>query len=291
MILTCPECATGYFVEDGQIPASGRKVRCAACGARWTAYGERALELVASEEEGAVAKPEPESEAEAQAEPEPLTAEDLPRVFRGRAEEEKKMREAALAGAVSAAAALGLALLIGSAIVFREQVVRVWPQTASTYAAIGLPVNPIGLVIEQVHAEPSLEQGHATLAVSGVIRNVVGREVTAPPLRISLLNAQGKRVAGQIATLQNARVPPGETRHFVTSIYDPPFSAASLEVEFAPGAAASPANRAADRAPAFATTPSAGLSLRGPAGLEPPGAAPANAAPANAVATNAVALP
>ena len=35
MILTCPECATGYFVEDDQIRAAGRTVRCAACGARW----------------------------------------------------------------------------------------------------------------------------------------------------------------------------------------------------------------------------------------------------------------
>src|SRR5271170_5437145 len=66
MILTCPECATGYFVEDGQISGPGRTVRCAACGARWTATPEeRPLELVPAADEAAVAKlPTDEATAE-----------------------------------------------------------------------------------------------------------------------------------------------------------------------------------------------------------------------------------
>jgi len=228
MILTCPECATGYFVDDSQMRPGGRKVRCANCGARWTAHAEGALELVTSEE-GAFAR---ELAIEA-TEPAPITAEELPRVFRDRAQEERRMRQAAVAGVAWAAAAVVVLALIAIVVVFRDGVVRAWPPTASFYAAIGLPVNPTGLVIEQVRAEPSLLQGHAALTVSGVIRNVVDRAVIAPPLRISLVNAQGKRVAGQIANLDNARIPPGETRHFVTSIFDPPYSAANLQVDFA----------------------------------------------------------
>ena len=64
-------------------------MRCAACGHRWTAYPEPPLELVSSEEEGALAKVTPDPDAAA---PAPLTGEDLPRVFRGRAEEEKRER-------------------------------------------------------------------------------------------------------------------------------------------------------------------------------------------------------
>ncbi|MDB5422733.1 MAG: hypothetical protein JWQ29_149, partial [Phenylobacterium sp.] len=37
MILTCPECATSYFVDDSRVPAAGRLVKCTSCGARWTA--------------------------------------------------------------------------------------------------------------------------------------------------------------------------------------------------------------------------------------------------------------
>jgi hypothetical protein len=99
---------------------------------------------------------------------------------------------------------------------------------------------------------------------------VEDRAVIAPPLRISLTNAQGKRVAGQIADLANARIPAGETRHFLTAIFDPPFSAQDLQVEFAPGAVA-------DAGPGHAipgAPPAAKLDLRGP--TAPDAAAAAN---------------
>ena len=37
MILTCPECATSYFVDDSRIPSDGRRVKCSSCGHRWRA--------------------------------------------------------------------------------------------------------------------------------------------------------------------------------------------------------------------------------------------------------------
>ena len=277
MILTCPECATGYFVEDGQIRPGGRTVRCAACGTRWTAYPEGPLELVRSEEEGALAK-EPAAPAGEPA----LTGEDLPRVFRDKAEDERKMRQAALTGVVWAAAAVAVMLLVALALIFREGVVRAWPQTASLYAAIGLPVNPVGLVIEDVRAEPALQQGHSTWAVSGVIRNVVDREVTAPPLRITLVSAQGKVVAGQIASLGNARIPPGASRRFATAIFDPPLSAATLGIDFVLDSSSLKAAPTPMR-PAAPPPPIPAFTLRGPTNdaTQPPSApAPAVNAPA-----------
>lgn len=269
MILTCPECATGYFVEDEQIQASGRSVRCAACGHRWTAHPERPLELVASEGEGAVSK-EPADEAISDGVS--LTGDDLPRAFRTRAEEEKRNRQAAISGALWAGVAISLAAVLGVVILFRESVVRAWPQTASAYATIGLPVNPTGLVIENVQREPSLEDGHPTLVVSGTIRNIVGRGVLAPPLRISLLNAQGKRVAGQITSFADPQVPSGASRSFRTSIPDPPFSAVTLQVDFAIGARQTAGELQSTAAP----SPQAStVSLRGPATAAPPAAAPA----------------
>src|ERR1700722_14875245 len=86
MILTCPECATGYFVEDEQIRAAGRTVRCAACGARWTAPPERRRGLAPGGEAAGLPK---SATDETPAETSALTGDDLPRAFRTRAEEEK----------------------------------------------------------------------------------------------------------------------------------------------------------------------------------------------------------
>jgi len=291
MILTCPECATGYFVDDGLIKATGRTVRCAACGHRWTAHpvaaaGDRPLELVTSEE-GAIGK-EPAAEA---VEPTPLTGDDLPRVFRDRAEEGRRNRRAALNGVVWMGGALAVLALVALAIVFREGVVKAWPPTASLYAGVGLPVNVVGLVIEQPHFEAVLQEGHTGIAVSGVLRNITDHPVLAPPLRISVLNGEGKRVAGQYAALADNRIPASETRIFHTIILDPGISAATLGadqlvIEFATDApvgvvrmTAAPSNATASGTPGF--------TLRGADNAT-------NAAASNAAtnaATNAVAPP
>ena len=56
MILTCPECATSYFVDDSKVPA-GRQVKCSNCGALHQSHrvcmncgsynGRKALDLAA----------------------------------------------------------------------------------------------------------------------------------------------------------------------------------------------------------------------------------------------------
>jgi hypothetical protein len=130
-----------------------------------------------------------------------------------------------------------LVVMIAAAAVFRMNVVTLWPKAAAAYAWVGLPVNSLGLTIEGVRAEPALQDGHAALSVSGMFRNVKDVAITAPPLRISLLNKAGKTLTTKIAQPADAVVPPGETRHFAIAILDPPASASQLEVAFAPEAA------------------------------------------------------
>jgi predicted Zn finger-like uncharacterized protein len=47
MILTCPKCATRYFVDDGQLASGPREVECDQCGAIWTASAEGSPETAA----------------------------------------------------------------------------------------------------------------------------------------------------------------------------------------------------------------------------------------------------
>ena len=229
MILTCPECATRYFVPDEKVGPSGRTVRCSACGNRWTAEGQADLELFVDPEAGAAAKDDDAAEEVPVSE---LPGDELPKVFRQKASEDRRVREAATVGVVWAGMAVGVLGLALGAIVFRGSVVEAWPRTASAFAAVGLDVNRVGLEIEDVQAEAALQDGHAALAVSGVMRNVEDHPVKAPPLRVSLLNKAEKVVAVKLASPADPLIPPGETRHFALSILDPPTTAAILEVSF-----------------------------------------------------------
>jgi predicted Zn finger-like uncharacterized protein len=265
MILTCPECATSYFVDDSKIPTEGRAVKCANCGARWTATPELpSLDLENDQPEDGISRASAAESAE-QRPIQDLPGEDLPKVFRAKADTDRRVREAATAGVIWAGMAAGLAVLIAIAIVFRVDVVRLWPRTASAYAGVGLPVNSLGLVIEGVRFEPALQDGHAALAVSGMIRNIEDKPVVSPALRISLLDAEGKAIVTKIARPADAKIPSGETRHFAIALLDPPATARELEVAFAPRGPLSLKVRQADPAPAHA---------------EPPALRPATAAPA-----------
>ena len=247
MILTCPECASRYFVDDSKVGAAGRVVRCASCGARWTARNEEALDLfeepsaadLASEpnltalDGGANPADDPETPVDQ------LPGEELPKVFRARADAERRLKEAKTTGIIWGGMVAVMVLLLVSAGVFRMNVAHLWPRTAGAYAFARMPVNNVGLVVEDLKAEPMMQDGHAAIIITGVLRNITDRPVTAPPLRVALLNETGKRVSGKLAAAADPLIPPSQTRHFAVTMLDPPRSANTLEIGFAlePGAA------------------------------------------------------
>ncbi|WP_172448666.1 DUF3426 domain-containing protein [Caulobacter mirabilis] len=242
MILTCPDCATRYFVPDDKVGPTGRTVKCSACGTRWSAQPEADLELFV-DPNGAQAR-EPSEAKPDEAPVSALPGEELPKVFRQKATNERRVREAATAGVVWAGMGVALVAIVAAAVVFRGKVVDIWPTSAAAYAGVGLPVNRVGLTLEEVRAEAALQDGHAALVVSGIMRNVEDRPVKAPPLRIELLNREAKVVRAQLSTPADPIIPPGETRHFAVSLLDPPTSAVGLDIgfELAKGAKGEPAH-------------------------------------------------
>ncbi len=129
------------------------------------------------------------------------------------------------------ALAATVAAVVGG-VIFREQVVGVWPASASVFAAVGLPADPLGLVIDDVRSQATLQGGRPVLSVTGAIRNTRSETVTAPPLHISLLDRDGKPVAAKVARPLNAQIPPGAKRYFAIAIPDPPAGSASLDIVF-----------------------------------------------------------
>jgi predicted Zn finger-like uncharacterized protein len=227
MILTCPDCATSYFVDDLRIPRGGRMVKCTTCGNRWRAFQDRSLaegEVPEDEmlEERPLVEPTSPSDNEIEAVVAPVRPVRKP--------EPKKKASLGLVVGVSLAAVVAVAL--GGAVVFRQWVSELVPASAPVFAAIGLPVNTLGLVIEGVKQKPTFQGGRPVLSVTGAIRNVRKASIEAPPIRISLVDKAGKPLAGLLAQPLNAKVPPGATRYFAVTLADPPAGAQALDIAF-----------------------------------------------------------
>jgi predicted Zn finger-like uncharacterized protein len=259
MILTCPECATSYSVDDSKIGADGRIVRCAGCGARWTArLGDDSAAASAPQPASApLAAPEPNLEIR-------VGRDALPKAFRARARAKKEVKAAAETAAVWAGMAAVLTVAVLLAYVFRLDVVKLWPKTASAYASVGVPVNPLGLQFEELVARPALKDGRAALIVTGKIRNTKDHPIESPPLQIQLLDKAGKSLEVKHVDPENPLIPPGEVRQFSISLFDPPIAAEDAKVAFA-------LDRKVARKPAGSAGATAeAVSLRGPVEVAPP---------------------
>jgi predicted Zn finger-like uncharacterized protein len=265
MILTCPECASRYFVDDARISSKGRAVRCASCAHSWramrqgTPFDEPPLALT----------PEAAFAAEPTAADGPSFSSGrstpLPKLIRAEAVEKKKSREAVAAGVAWAGLGAGFVALVLACVLFRVDVVRLWPQTAGAYAFAKMPVNPTGLAFETVQGQPNLIGGHAALSITGVERNVETGPRTSMPLRVILYDKAGKRLTSAVSAPPVRQIGPGDARPFAVNFIDPPPEGASFVVEFAfDKLAAQPG------APKPVKIATAKLALRGPASPPPP---------------------
>lgn len=222
------------------MPAGGRAVRCAACGSSWRALPEAAvaeapLQLAPA---GATVAAAPACEA---------GAAPVSKAFRAKVEERRRTREAVTAGVAWAAVSAAVVVVVLAAVLFRVEVVRMWPRAAGVYALLKLPVNPTGLALDAVQGQPGLADGRAVMTVTGLERNVEARPRPASPLRVTLYDRAGARAAVQLVRPEATSVAPGEARAFRAVFVDPPISATEVGVEFAFDAPPPPSARAAPR--------------------------------------------
>jgi len=257
MILTCPACATSYFVPDTALGDRGRTVRCQSCAHSWHAMPDEPLELKA-EAVSAAPVPEPvESPSPTPAPPESLAetpAPELPRAYRARAETARRTRRAAMHGAVWAGVASIFLGLLAGAWLFRVEVVDILPRTAVAYAAVGMPVNVTGLEFEAVGAR-ALPETPDKVMVSGALRNVRDREIVAPAIRVALLDDHGAEIAHAVVRTDGAPVLPGQVSGFAVVLADPGGKATGVGVDFVLDAPATPVP--VQRAPAREDTSAA----------------------------------
>ncbi len=252
MILTCPACATSYFVPDTALGSQGRTVRCQSCANTWHAMPEEPLELEAEAVPTATAAAPVETPAPVRESLAETPAPELPKAYRARAETARRTRRAAMHGAVWAGVASIFLGLLAGACLFRVEVVDILPRTAVAYAAVGMPVNVTGLEFEAVGAR-ALPDTPDKVMVSGALRNIRDREIVAPAIRVALLDDHGAEIAHAVVRTDGAPVLPGQLSGFAVILADPGGKATGVGVDFVLDAP--PAPVPVQRAPARKQVP------------------------------------
>jgi predicted Zn finger-like uncharacterized protein len=130
-------------------------------------------------------------------------------------------------------ACAGMAALVLALMIWRVDVVRLLPQTASFYQMVGLHVNLRGLVFKDVKVTTETVDGKPVLVIEG---NIVGESrsipVALPRLRFVVRDAQGTEIYAWNAVLEQQGLNPGDKAWFRSRLASPPVEGRSLDVRF-----------------------------------------------------------
>ena len=127
-----------------------------------------------------------------------------------------------------------LALLIVDAILvgWRDDFVRILPQTASLYAMLGLPVNLRGLALDSVATTTEQHEGVPILVVEGSVINNTRKIVDVPRLKFVVRNSANEEIYSWTAVAPRANLPPGEAVAFRSRLASPPPDGRDVLVRF-----------------------------------------------------------
>jgi predicted Zn finger-like uncharacterized protein len=129
-----------------------------------------------------------------------------------------------------ASAAMGALVL--ALVMWRVDVVRLLPQTATFYKMIGLDVNLRGLMFKDVKISSETVEGKPVLVIEGVITGETRKPVELPRLRFSVRDAQGAEIYAWNAVLEQSVLKPGEKAWFKSRLASPPPEGRNIDIRF-----------------------------------------------------------
>lgn len=127
------------------------------------------------------------------------------------------------------AAGIGSLAMLG---ILRHETVRLFPQTAPFFAAIGLGVKQHQLDIDNVRSRLARENGLETLEVTGSIANLSKSVQKIPVMRLSIRSTSGQEIYVWTATADQPELAPGESTTFRRRLASPPADSHSVMVRF-----------------------------------------------------------
>ncbi len=122
----------------------------------------------------------------------------------------------------------------------RSEVVKFFPQTASLFSAVGLPVNLRNLKFENMKISKESQEGLSALVIEGTIVSITSKPTEVPRLRFAARDAVGQEVYTWTALPSRSILGPGEKLDFRSRFVSPPENAIDVMVRFASAQDAAP---------------------------------------------------
>lgn len=144
-----------------------------------------------------------------------------------------------------------LATLISCGYSFRTDIVRLFPDLAGTYEALGMGVNVVGLEFRDVKTLLAIRKGADVIQVDARIYSVAPGKVMVPPVVVTLLNDEGLALYEWSVAPDVPELVSGEVVDFSTQVSAPPSGATKVRLTFGSGRLQVPQPQAA-----VATVPS-----------------------------------
>ncbi|MCF6292206.1 MAG: zinc-ribbon domain-containing protein [Robiginitomaculum sp.] len=239
MILTCPNCSMRYSASSTAIGGEGRKVRCASCGHNWQvdASGEEkpTEELFLATKAAPASAEESKSEEQSTPEQEQQVRKDpkVAQAIRARREAERQHKKLIKQRVIWGGTIAAVILLFVGSWVFKADMVRIWPKTASIYSALGAKVNIVGLEVHDITAVRKIRGGTSVLQISGTVVNISKRKQQVPLLTAEILDDKDQPVFSWLVETKTKELDKGEKFSFTTDFREPPVGALRVIVMFA----------------------------------------------------------
>jgi hypothetical protein len=133
-------------------------------------------------------------------------------------------------GLPTACAAMGALLL--ALVIWRADIVRLLPQTATFYRIVGLDVNLRGLAFKDIKITNETVEGKPVLVIEGMIVGQSQKPVELLRLRFSVRDEQGAEIYAWNAVLEQPVLKPGEKAYFKSRLASPPPEGRNIDVRF-----------------------------------------------------------
>ena len=132
--------------------------------------------------------------------------------------------------------AISFSLLIGilwAAALYRSDIVRAWPKSATAFAAVGLPANLYGVDIRDITIISSADEKGPKIEVKGVLQSLSRSPEFIPYLKVSLVDSKGLERLSWMVDPGIESLGPGKSHRFVSSRSNPVRGSLKAVITFA----------------------------------------------------------